>query len=168
MILDDAALAEARSMLTACCGSSRWVEGMIARRPFGDRATALRAAEEIWGEMGESDWLEAFAHHPRIGGQRAAVAQDQRGAGWSRSEQASVSSAGDATRRELEEVNDEYERRFGFIYIVCATGKSAEEMLQFARARLGNDRATEIRIAADEQRKIMLLRLNKLFDQAKA
>jgi 2-oxo-4-hydroxy-4-carboxy-5-ureidoimidazoline decarboxylase len=166
MMLDAAPAAEARSMLDACCGATRWVDQMMSRRPFGSRDALLAAADETWDGMSEPDWLEAFSHHPRIGGSSAVAPRDRRGSFWSGKEQAGVARATDSVKSELQQVNDNYERRFGFIYIVCATGKSAEEMLAIAKSRLANDRPTELRIAAEEQRKIMRLRLNKLFDPA--
>jgi 2-oxo-4-hydroxy-4-carboxy-5-ureidoimidazoline decarboxylase len=168
MIIDTASKGEAMEMLRACCGSTRWVEQMMARRPFGTREAVLQAADEIWNGLSEKDWLDAFTHHPRIGGSKAAVAQDRRGSFWSEKEQAGMARADGTVKSELALANENYERRFGFIYIVCATGKTAEEMLEIARARLANDRATEIRVAAEEQRKIMQLRLAKLLDEAKA
>ena len=129
---------------------------MIERRPFGSRDAAFDAADEIWKSLDRSDWLEAFAHHPRIGEQtkNSTAAREQSG----------VKSADDDTRAQLAQVNRDYEQRFGYIYIVCATGKSAEEMLAIARDRLNNDPATEIAVAAEEQRKITRLRLAKLLE----
>jgi len=108
--------------------------------------------------------MEAFDHHPRIGEKKAAVAQDAAGAAWSKEEQAKVAGADDRIRGELARVNEEYERRFGYIYIVCASGKGADELLSIARGRLDNDPETELRVAAGEQRKIMQLRLAKLLE----
>jgi 2-oxo-4-hydroxy-4-carboxy-5-ureidoimidazoline decarboxylase len=137
---------------------------MIAARPFGSAARAREDADRIWNSLSRADWLEAFDHHPRIGEKTAAIAQDVKGAAWSREEQASVASAGDKMRGELARVNEEYERRFGYIYIVCASGRSAAELLAMARARLGNDPDTELLVAAEEQRRIMQLRLAKLLE----
>ncbi len=121
------------------------------------------AADEVWASTGPEDWLEAFSHHPRIGEQAAATAQSGRASNWSASEQSNVQLAEGSVQSQLAGVNREYEHRVGHIYIVCATGKSAEEMLAIARERLKNDAETELRIAAEEQRKIMQLRLIKLF-----
>ena len=118
--------------------------------------------------MGESDWLEAFSHHPRIGESSSAAGGGATARGWSASEQASVASAGEETRIGLARLNHEYEQRFGFIYIVCATGRSAADLLDLARTRMHNDRDTELRIAAEEQRKITRLRLEKLLDTGAA
>ena len=153
---DELALAEATELLREVCGSSRWVSTMIERRPFGSREAALNAADEIWKSLDPSDWLEAFAHHPRIGEQtnNSVAAREQSG----------VKSADADIRTQLAQINRDYEQRFGYIYIVCATGKSAEEMLATARNRLNNDPATELAVAAEEQRKITQLRLAKLLE----
>lgn len=145
--------AEAARLLGSCCGASRWVQEMLGRRPFGDVATVLSAAELVWDIMEEPDWREAFAHHPRIG---------ERGEGVAAAEQAGMDSADPRLRAEMAQVNRDYEARFGYIYIVCASGRSAEELLALARARLGNDPRTELRTATREQEKIMLLRLERL------
>jgi 2-oxo-4-hydroxy-4-carboxy-5-ureidoimidazoline decarboxylase len=155
---DDAARAE----LLRCCGSTRWAEKMLARRPFADKAAALAAADAAWAETTEKDWLEAFAHHPRIGGKDALRAKFAATKAWAQGEQAAVAAADDATLDALEKGNASYEARFGFIFIVCATGKSAAEMLALLSARLPNDRAPEMKIAAGEQHKITKIRLEKL------
>ena len=156
---------QAATVLRACCGASRWVSAMVAERPFETLGTLLAVAEEIWWALGPDDWMEAFAHHPRIGEQRGAVAQDAQGAAWSAGEQARVAEAATSVQAELAAVNREYEARFDHIYIVCAAGKSAEELLALARARLANEPEVELRIAAEEQRKITRLRLEKLFTE---
>jgi len=163
--LDGLGRDEAAAQLRACCGSSRWVERMIAARPFGSAARARDEADRIWNGLSREDWIEAFDHHPRIGERKAAVAQDATGAAWSSAEQAQVTAAGDQVKAELARVNAEYEQRFGYIYIVSAAGKSAGELLAIARDRLGNDPQTELRVAAEEQRKIMQLRLAKLLEK---
>jgi OHCU decarboxylase len=129
---------------------------MIERRPFGLREAIFNAADEIWKSLDPSDWLEAFAHHPRIGEEtnNSVAAREQSG----------VKSATDDIRAQLAQINRDYEQRFGYIYIVCATGKSAEEMLAIARDRLNNDPSTELAVAAEEQRKITQLRLAKLLE----
>ena len=161
-VLDAMAEPQAASLLADCCGSSQWVSGMLARRPFGSRAAVFSAADEIWRSLDASDWREAFSHHPRIGERQSAVRQTERGSAWAAGEQSTVGRAGDETRAALASANTEYERRFGYIYIVFATGKSAEEMLALARERLRNDPEAELRIAAEEQGKITRLRLEKL------
>lgn len=164
MTLDRLSHADAERELRACCGSSRWVERMIAARPFGSSSRAREEADRVWNGLSRADWLEAFDHHPRIGERKAAIAQDAKGAAWSSEEQAKVTVAGDDLRKELARVNAEYERRFGYLYIVCASGKSADALLSIARERLNNDPDTELRVAAEEQRKIMQLRLAKLLE----
>jgi 2-oxo-4-hydroxy-4-carboxy-5-ureidoimidazoline decarboxylase len=154
---------QALLLLQSCCGASAWVHGMLARRPFGTVVRLLDAADEIWWSLTPDDWREAFEHHPRIGERAAAVPQGAAARDWSADEQRGASAAHEATRQALAEGNREYERRFGHIYLVCATGKSAEEMLALLRQRLSNDPATELRVAAGEQAKITRLRLEKLF-----
>jgi OHCU decarboxylase len=164
VILDDLSDAQAAARLRVCCGAQRWVEAMMAARPFSTPQRAREAADRIWNALDREDWLEAFDHHPRIGETNAAIAQDARGAARSSSEQSGVASAEATIKRQLAKVNEDYERRFGYIYIVCAAGKSAEELLAIARSRLGNDSAAELRAAAEEQRKIMQLRLAELLE----
>ena len=153
---------EAAGALLACCGSTRWAHEMEARRPFADAHDLLDTADEVWFGLDAEDWLEAFRAHPRIGERKAAPAQDARAAAWSAQEQARAGDAGEDVARALAEGNEAYEARFGHIYIVCATGKSAEEMLAILRARLANDPATELRAAAGEQARITRIRLEKL------
>ena len=144
----------ARAALTRCCASRRWVDAMLAARPFASDAALFDGAERSWLALGRTDWLEAFGGHPRIG---------ERGSdAWARREQAGASDAGDGTRAALAQGNREYEARFGHVFLICATGKSAAEMLGALRGRLSNDPATELRIAAGEQAKITRLRLEKL------
>jgi 2-oxo-4-hydroxy-4-carboxy-5-ureidoimidazoline decarboxylase len=163
--LDEMPESSAVGMLADCCGSSRWVSEMIAARPFGSRDLVFSNAERIWRSLSASDWVEAFEHHPRIGESTAAIAQGERGAEWSSSEQAGITSASDNLRQALAAANERYERRFGYIYIVCAAGKTPEEMLELARKRLRHSSAAEIRVAAEEQRKITRLRLEKLLEE---
>jgi 2-oxo-4-hydroxy-4-carboxy-5-ureidoimidazoline decarboxylase len=156
--------ARATELFTACCGSSRWVTAMVSRRPFATRDAVLATADEIWKSLGKEDWLEAFAHHPRIGESTSAVAQSDRARDWSAGEQAGATRASESIRLAQRDMNAQYERRFGHIYIVCATGKSPNEMFAIARSRLSNDPATELMVAADEQAKITRLRIGKLLE----
>lgn len=149
-------------MLAACCGARRWVERMLARRPFGSRERLLDAAQREWFALGEPDWREAFSHHPKIGDREALRQRFPATAHLSEGEQAGVSAAPEAILDALADGNEAYERRFGHIFIVCATGKSAGEMLALLRERLGNEPADEIRIAAGEQAKITSRRLMNL------
>ncbi|HXT02164.1 MAG TPA: 2-oxo-4-hydroxy-4-carboxy-5-ureidoimidazoline decarboxylase [Elusimicrobiota bacterium] len=153
---------KARDEFARCCGSTSWVEKMLARRPFTEKAPMLAGADEAWAETAEKDWLEAFSHHPRIGGKDALRAKFASTTAWAQGEQAKVAQADEATLDALAQGNAEYEARFGFIFIVCATGKTAAEMLALLKARLPNDRQSELKIAAAEQHKITKIRLEKL------
>ena len=158
--LDDRA---AREALGRCCGASRWVEGMVARRPFASDDAVHQAADAVWASATEADVLEALSHHPEIGADIDALrAKFASTAGWSEGEQAGVGAASDEVLIALRDGNRRYRERFGHIFVVCASGKSAEEMLALLRARSDNDPADELRIAAEEQRKITHLRLDKL------
>ena len=132
---------------------------MMARRPFGNDAKLLFAARNEWFGLTEADWLEAFSHHPKIGDRAALAARFPATHDLSAKEQSAVGAAQGDVLDTLAEENERYFDRFGFIFIVCATGKTAEEMLGLLRARLTNDRSTELRIAAEEQAKITALRL---------
>ncbi len=156
---------EAERALRACCGSSTWIAGMLAQRPFASPSAVLEAADAVWATAGADDWHEAFRAHPRIGESKAAAGQSATAKNWSSQEQAGTSGATDAARAELAEINRAYEAKFGFIYIVCATGKTLDEMLALARARMNNMPDAELKNAAAEQHKITRLRLEKLLDQ---
>lgn len=150
---------EAEAVFLSCCGSRAWARRMAEGRPYVDQDALLEAADRIWWSLAPEDWLEAFAAHPKIGEKKpSGDAQFRR---WSEQEQAGVRSAESSLLAELAEANRAYAERFGYIFIVCATGKSAEEMLGLLRSRLGNDPETELRLAAEEQRKITRLRLLK-------
>ena len=156
---------DARDALARCCSAWHWVDAMLERRPFDTLVTLHIAADEVWGTMQRDDTLEAFSHHPQIGADLESLRKKFAGtATWSAGEQAGVQAADEATLLELVEANREYLARFGYIFIVCATGKSAVEILALLRARLVNDSETELRIAAAEQAKIMHLRLDKLVE----
>lgn len=158
---------EAEAELLTCCGASRWVQGLVARRPFGNFAELFAAADEIWRSLGREDWLEAFARHPQIG-EKAIEKRIEAQPGqplssrWSAEEQSGVQrNSADVVAR-LAEGNRAYRQRFGYIFIVCATGKTAEEMLAILERRLQNDASAELTIAAEEQGRITYLRLEKL------
>jgi OHCU decarboxylase len=153
---------EAAERLRACCGSSRWVEAMLARRPFESVDDLLAAADEAWRATGAQDWAEAFAHHPRIGERHAAAPVSATARAWSAGEQGTAAGSGAAARAALAEANEAYERRFGRIYIVCAAGRSAEEMLADIAVRMRNDPDRERVVAVEEQGKITRLRLETL------
>lgn len=153
--------AEARTLLLSFNGSTRWADRLLAARPLGSVRALFRAADEAWWGLGEKDALEAFAAHPRIGeSKKAATATDQ-SASWSVGEQARVKDADVDDREELRALNERYFEKFGFIYIVFATGRSAPELLELLRARVGNDRSTELENAAREQAKITRVRVEK-------
>ena len=152
---------EARAALLACCGSGRWAAEVAALRPFWDVGQLLRLGRRVWFELTPDDWLEAFRAHPRIGESSAEKETGAEARRWSEGEQARARDAAAETLGELARANREYEARFGFIYIVCATGRTAEEMLSLLRERLQNDRETELRVAAEEQWRITELRLKK-------
>jgi 2-oxo-4-hydroxy-4-carboxy-5-ureidoimidazoline decarboxylase len=160
--LNDLPAAEAETVFRACCSSSEWARRLAEARPFVMLDDLYESAERIWFSLSSVDHLEAFASHPKIGARKAAPKQQARAAEWSSGEQSGVEMASDAVRNELAEANRLYQDKFGFIFIVCASGKSAEEMLAICRARLGNSAETEMRLAAEEQRKITEIRLNKL------
>lgn len=160
--LDDAPVDQARRALETCCGARRWVERMLARRPFGNREALLAAAREEWFALGREDWLEAFAHHPKIGDRAALRNRVACTRHLSAGEQAGVDSAPESVVASLAEKNRVYEETFGYIFIVCASGKSADEMLALLQDRLSNDAETEIAVAAGEQAKITELRLLKV------
>ena len=157
--LDTATDADARALLARACGSSRWVDRMMERRPFGNDARLLRTARIEWFGLTEADWLEAFSHHPQIGDRASLLARFPATHDLSAKEQVGIDHAQNDVLSALAEANATYLDRFGFIFIVCATGKTADEMLALLRARLPNSRATELRIAAEEQAKITALRL---------
>ncbi len=155
--------ADAEAAFRRCCGSARWAKAMVSLRPFASRDHLLGVAETAWWHLGDGDWNEAFTHHPRIGADVAALREKFAAtATWSTHEQAGVSAADEATLQALAEGNRLYEARFGYIFIVCATGLTAGEMLARLRERIDNEPAAELRIAAGEQAKITALRLAKL------
>lgn len=155
--------APARVAMIACCGATRWADAMVAARPLSTVATLSETADRIWSTMAEADWLQAFACHPRIG-ERKTQATD-RSAVWSKQEQASATTASDKILADLAAGNAEYQQKFGFTYIVCATGKRAEEMLSILTRRLKSDRENELREAAEQQRQILQIRLGKWLTQ---
>ena len=157
--IDTATPEAAQEILSRACGSTRWVDRMMARRPFGRDAKLLSVARVEWFGLTEPDWLEAFSHHPRIGDRAALEARFPATHDLSSKEQSRVDGANAEVITALAQANETYLERFGFIFIVCATGKSADEMLQLMRERLSNDRATELRIAAEEQARITAIRL---------
>lgn len=150
----------ARLFFTTACGSRRWVEAMVAGRPYREAERLLKAAEEAFAGLAPDDWMEAFAAHPRIGERHGR--QNQAGESMSTTEQSGVDTADEALARELEQINRRYEDRFGYTYIVRAAGRSGPEMLELAHRRLDNDPDTELEMAATQQREITMLRLRRM------
>ncbi len=155
---------QAEIELLKCCGSKRWAQRMVAARPFASLDDVTEKADQVWWSLKPEDWLEAFRSHPRIGEQKAAAATSADSQKWSTAEQAGVQESTQETKDLLKRLNSEYDAKFGFIFIVCATGKTSAEMLAILRGRLGNNPDAELRVAATEQAKITRLRLNKLID----
>lgn len=152
---------EAAREIMDCCGSAAWTRELASRRPFNDESFLVTVSDEIWNRLGANDWLEAFSKHPRIGERKAPPLASAQSAQWSTQEQQNVDAAGETVQLALAHANRDYEQRFGRVFIVCATGKTAPEMLDIFQRRLQNDDATELREAAEEQRKITNLRLRK-------
>ncbi len=154
--------AQARKALLDCCGSQEWAKHMLQRMPFPDRAYVLDTADKTWAALGPADWLEAFRHHPAIGAKRAEKTQSATAKRWSQGEQSMAQMAAPQTLAALARANQEYQARFGHVFLICATGKTNSEILESLEQRLSNDPEVELRIAAEEQRKITRLRLEKL------
>jgi 2-oxo-4-hydroxy-4-carboxy-5-ureidoimidazoline decarboxylase len=154
---------EAGAMLVSCCGASRWVDAMLAGRPYAGTAELLARSERAWRDCGPADWEEAFSHHPRIGETNAAAPVTDAARRWSAAEQGAVT-AGDAeARRVLADANREYEQRFGRIYIVCASGRGPDDLLRDLRERLANSSERELAVSAAEQGNITRQRLSRRF-----
>jgi allantoicase len=148
--------------LLDCCGSRKWAAAMAESRPFATGKELLAAADKIWEELKENDWLEAFHHHPPIGGRRAKAKQSSKASGWSSKEQSLVKTALPGVLAALAEENRTYAKKFGYVFLICAAGKTSDEILISLRQRLSNLPEAELRAAAEEQRKITRLRLEKL------
>jgi 2-oxo-4-hydroxy-4-carboxy-5-ureidoimidazoline decarboxylase len=152
---------KAEADILSCCGSKAWARAMAARRPILNEAALLAACDEVWRNLPESDWIEAFRSHPRIGESHSPASTPARSAVWSGEEQQKVGTAASDTKAALAAGNRFYEQRFHRIFIVCATGKSAAEILAILQRRLLNDEAAELQEAAEQQRQIAHLRLKK-------
>lgn len=150
--------------LLDCCGSKKWAQRMVACRPFVGEADLFEAADKTWSTLAREDWLEAFLHHPPIGQTRAGAKQSATASLWSAKEQSSAQKAAPRVLRALAEQNRAYAEQFGYVFLICATGKTSVEILDAVRRRLPNDPDTELRVAAEEQRKITRLRLEKLLE----
>jgi 2-oxo-4-hydroxy-4-carboxy-5-ureidoimidazoline decarboxylase len=154
-------LEEAMKEIVPCCGSSAWAHKMAARRPIAEKDHVFVASDDVWNGLAESDWDEAFRSHPRIGEEPLHMSNPAKSAAWSAEEQRKVGAAADDIKSALAEGNRRYEQRFRRIFIVCASGKSAPEILRILERRLSNDERTELREAAEQQRQITQLRLQK-------
>ena len=162
-VLNALSIDDARAALLRCCGATRWAGWLLTQRPFASTDALFKAAAGVWTQMEKADMLEAFSHHPEIGSDIASLRQRFAAtAAWSSAEQAGVAGADDATLEALRDGNVRYREKFGYVFLVCATGKTAAEMLALLRARLAHDPDTELQIAAAEQAKITRLRLEKL------
>ncbi len=155
---------EARNCLSQCCAAQTWINGVVDHRPYRDWQAFSDTVDLQWRQTQEPDWLEAFAAHPQIGNVSTLRAKYASTKILAAGEQGLVSEADEQTLVALAAGNQDYLSKFGFIFIVCATGKSAAQMLELLNQRLPNDRDTELRIAAAEQHKITLLRLGKIFN----
>jgi 2-oxo-4-hydroxy-4-carboxy-5-ureidoimidazoline decarboxylase len=155
----------ARDAFLRCCGCERWAGAMVSGRPYPDARALRDAADAAWAATGPAEWLEAFRHHPRIGDRAALAARFAATRSWSAGEQGGVADAGDAVLDALHAGNLAYEARFGHVFLVCATGKSAGELLDLLRRRLHNAPDEELRVAAAEQARITRLRLEKLLQE---
>lgn len=162
--LNEAAESDAAHMLRQCCTSERWINRMTAGRPYSSAEELRKAADENWKGLDAEDYLQAFEGHPKIGDISSLKAKYANTKELAAGEQSSVNVASDTVIQRLADGNTTYEEKFGFIFIVCATGKSAQEMSDLLQARLPNDRQAELTNAAEEQRKIFQLRLNKLLE----
>jgi len=144
-----------------CCGSQAWATALASRRPIGDESVLIETSTNIWQDLPQEAWQEAFDSHPRIGQSHAQTQTTEQSLRWSAQEQRTALSQDDSGKLALEEANRRYEQKFGRIFIVCATGKTSAEMLAILEARMKNDAATELREAAEQQRQITQLRLHR-------
>jgi OHCU decarboxylase len=158
--------AKAEAFLMDCCGCARWAAETRAQRPFAGVSALLAAADTLWRHLQREDWLEAFSHHPQIGEKAASGSQSHRR--WAEGEQTGARTATEDVKTRMARGNRAYFEKFGYIYIVCATGKSAEEMLALLEQRLQNDPVAELTIAAEQQRQITRLRLEKLLAEERS
>ena len=160
--LNNATIEQATHHFMQCCTSSTWVNAMVAARPYTDKHSLIKQADSAWQDLAEADYLQAFDGHPQIGNIDTLRAKYANTKALASGEQSAVNEASEQVLLDLAKGNADYIEKFGFIFIVCATGKSAAQMLELLRKRLPNDKATELVNAAAEQRKIFHLRLEKL------
>jgi 2-oxo-4-hydroxy-4-carboxy-5-ureidoimidazoline decarboxylase len=152
---------QAAEEILPCCGSHAWAKDIAALRPYEDVSALLASSDRIWRRLPVADWMEAFRSHPRIGETRSQRYSSARSAQWSKQEQSRAAESPESLKLALAEGNREYEKRFGRIFIICATGKSAAEILQQLQHRLNNDEASELQEAAEQQRQIIQIRVKK-------
>ena len=167
-LLNSAPKHTAAGYLRKCCSSEEWITRMLRQRPFCNSDAVHAAADSAWIDLGEQDYLEAFSGHPKIGDIQSLQKKDSDSAKLARSEQSGVDSAPPEILQKLSEANHAYEEKFGFIFIVCATGKNASEMLAILQDRLESERAAELKTACEQQREIFHLRLDKFLWQKSA
>ena len=165
MDLDQMPVEEKRVQLFRCCGSSAWVEKMLSVFPVEDMIDLFQYAEDKWNECSEADWREAFDHHPQIGNSTTSHEEDKASAAWAKDEQSKINEAADDVKQKLTEANRRYKEKFGYIFIINATGKSAEEILAQLMVSMQNSPETEIDNAMYEQLGITRLRLEKLLEE---
>lgn len=144
-----------------CCGSQAWAAALAGRRPIADEASLIQASTSVWQDLPEEAWQEAFDSHPRIGQSHAQTHATEESLRWSAQEQRAAISGDDTAKLALDEANRRYEQKFGRIFIICATGKTSAEILAILEARMKNDAATELRVAAEQQRQITERRLHQ-------
>ncbi len=156
--------ADARRVLLACCGSTAWADAVSRQLPVRTEAELYSLADRVWSSLSAPDWLEAFRAHPRIGERSATESRGdaEQAARWSADEQAVADRGSPDVQAALAEANGEYESRFGYIFLICASGRSADEILRELKVRLGNSAERELAVAAEEQRRIMRLRLARV------
>ncbi|CAN5556962.1 2-oxo-4-hydroxy-4-carboxy-5-ureidoimidazoline decarboxylase [soil metagenome] len=160
--LNQSSSEQLQAELIRCCGSARWVEKLLVGRPYASTAELFDASDRIWQSLTSTDWLEAFSHHPKIGDLESLKTKFASTSDWASGEQGGVALASQRVIEDLAAGNKAYEEKFGYIFIVCATGKTAGEMLALLQERLYNPPEVEIKKAAVEQNKITHLRLEKL------
>jgi allantoicase len=155
---------QARKVLLDCCGSMVWADQMISQRPFADDSELFERAERIWAQLDPKEWLRAIRHHPPIGSKRGNSKQSGTARKWSAGEQSVAQTSSAETLAVLNAANEAYRATFGYVFLICAAGKRGDEILQSLRQRLANDPETELRVAAEEMRKIIRLRMEKLLN----
>lgn len=160
---NNSAIQQLKEQLFKCCGCTVWVDLLAKKFPYNSVTKLKAESDKIWSSLSKADWLEAFTHHPKIGDVKSLEKKFASTAQWAIGEQASVGAATQIVLQKLKKMNDAYEKKFGYIFIVCATGKSADEMLAILKSRITNSAEEEIKIAAAEQNKITHLRIDKLF-----